>query len=625
MCGFIGVVSQTPFYTNQDIFSQHSKRLLKRGPDSSGFRSGYQERLLVQHYRLSVVDLSSFGNQPFENCNDSSSWISFNGEIYNHKELSIDLQLKGLKFLSCCDTEVLVNGLWSVGTEFLSRLSGQFAFAYISEKSDYLLLARDLLGEKPLYYIASDSKIVFGSDLLQVACFNRLPPKISKQRLAEYFVRGTFSNGNTPFEDVKLLRAGHYIEFDLRTLKSTAGETAYWKPRPVQLVSSIYGNIGLQKAALKPLLVDSITKTLSSDRKTSILLSGGIDSSIIAALASEVVGNIETYTVRFEHGIAGKDADIAAHLSQYLGSDHTEIFFGDLEPFILESIIPFLDTPITDPSILPSSLVYKAVSSKHTVVLTGDGADELFAGYNHYALVRKIEPYAKLLQQLPSLSLPFLSRLAPPSVRGRNWFRVFGSDISRANVPIRDLLFPNEIFRLTGFELSPAISALSCSSEYLLSALRVAMNSDLTEYLGELVLLKTDRASMMHSVEVRCPFLSRDIIDYSMNLPDHLLCNGNDRKLLLCKLADEIIPVPIRNMQTTKMGFSFSVDRLFRQQQWLSYLKDSISETNLPLNKKHIFNLVALHVSNKNYGSLLFSILMLVRWTKVHKISCHEH
>lgn len=620
MCGFFGVSSREPVLIKDSQLC--NARLSYRGPDGSRYYHSSDMLHHAVHYRLAINDLSSAGSQPFSTAEYRSCALIFNGEIYNFRELK-KLLNSSIPFYSSSDTEVLFRGLCEIGPSFLESVSGAFSFCFLDLSSQSVLLARDRFGEKPLYYRFDQSSLVYGSDSLQVAYYKRSSVTISKDSLVSFCINGNYGAETSFFDNVQQIPFGHFLKLDLNSFASSL--TCYFDPQREHIAQTSPSPHKAVVSApnyesLLHLLRTAVSRQLNSDRSSSLLLSGGVDSSIIAALASASSEQLNTYTVRFPDINDGAESLIARELATRLGTSHREINIGSFLPMDLDELLSRLDSPLSDPSTLPSSLVYREIASKHAVVLSGDGADELFGGYTHYSRILKLAKYRRLFSLLPKTPdvLKRVVNLFYP--QASKWLSIFGHDLSSSPLPVRNIFASKQLeWLIPGFPDSSVVASREFSEN--LTPLRIAMIHDMDSYLSRIVLPKTDRVSMANSVEVRCPFLDLDVIKFSLGLPDHCLASSSSQKIILNELADSILPSEVRSLQLRKYGFSFCVDTLFRRPIWIRAVRESVYESNLPINSVRFESILERQASGRQYGHQLFTLMMLSRWALIHNVA----
>lgn len=574
MCGIAGYI-QRPDAVDLNVIERMTLRIAHRGPDGEGYwRKPNQEwTVALGHRRLSIIDIAA-GQQPMGN-EDDSVQISYNGEVYNFALLRAKLLAQGHRFKTRSDTEVIIHHHEQHGPSGLIELDGMFAFAIWDQSNQSLLLARDRVGIKPLYYTSlPDGGIAFASELRALLQHPQVPNQIDPDGLASFFFCDYAHPPHTLIKNIFKLPPAHYLTWQNGTLAPPA---AYWRPpaprdnkRSTQL-----DPVELTKTVART-LEESIQSQLVSDVPVGVFLSGGIDSSLVAAYASK---HMERRPKTFSIGFADPQFDESAYarvVAEHVGSEHlVQTFDEEALLAMLDSVLDCLDEPIADPSILPTFLLSRIASQHVKVVLSGDGGDELWAGYPTY----KAHRYATIYQHVPEiirrgLIAPALSLLSSsdgyqsfewkakrftqrwddePSKRHLRWMS--NTDLPELQTALRNCdHWPAGIVAL----LSRLNTDKSCSSDLLNSILSL----DFQSYLPGSVLTKVDRASMANGLEVRPPMLANQFIDIAMTLPSTMKLNGNRTKFILRRIAATELPAKIVNRK--KKGFAIPLARWLR-------------------------------------------------------------
>ncbi len=569
MCGLAGFFG----CGDRADLERMTNALAHRGPDGSGYHVELDAPVFLGHRRLAIVDVAS-GHQPMWN-EDGQVGVVFNGEIYNHLELRAELIRRGHRFVSDhSDTEVLVHGWEEWGVDLPGRLNGMFAFAVYDRRQKCLFLARDRFGEKPLYYTARSGLFAFASEARALTAHPGVRRTFDRRALQKLFAYGYIPSPCAVYEGMHRLPGGHWLRFDLA---SERVETrAYWH-------FMIEPDDGLTDAD-EPRLVDELTglliqgarRRLMSDVPLGVFLSGGLDSSIIlAALASEQPGsNFDTFTI----GFVEPSFDESAHartVAEHVGSRHHERRLDmhkarDLIPGVLSA----LDEPLGDASILPTAMLSSFARENVTVALSGDGGDELFAGYDPFLALGPAAAYDKvvpgwghrglrrLADLLPishdNMSLDFKIRRSlmglsyPDNVRLPVWMSPLEPSEFRefCEEPVRYEDLYSEAIELweTGSGTNPVDRSLEFFTRY---------------YLQDDILMKVDRAAMMHSLETRAVFLDNDIVDFCRRLPNRFKLRGGERKYLLKQVARRLLPKSI--VDRKKKGFGIPLARWLKE------------------------------------------------------------
>jgi asparagine synthase (glutamine-hydrolysing) len=549
MCGICGIVSPAgEGGPDPEAVARMSRRLLHRGPDSEGVFGRGPVALAAR--RLAIIDLEH-GGQPIAN-EDGSVVVVQNGEIYNYRELKRELEDRGHRFATDCDTEVLVHLYEEHGDEFLERLRGMFAIALWDERRGRLLLARDRFGIKPLYYRVADGGLSFASELkamLELPGFSR---EIDPRAVAAYLAFNSIPAPLTIFTEARKLAPGHLLAWRDGELE----QRCYARPRPVDAEKVRPASA----EQLRETLRDSIRAHLVADVPVGVLLSGGVDSGGITALAAaESQAPLRTFSIGFEE--SGFDELARARLvAQRFGTDHHELIVRPDAAELLPKLVQAFDEPFGDSSALPTYLVSELAASEVKVALSGEGGDELFGGYYTYVADR----LAPRVGRLAALASPLIEAL--PSSDARVGFDYKAKRFARAASlpPLERHHAWKEIFSaqargaLLG-DRTPAWDPVSLYRErYAETAgaepLARMQDVDLGIYLVDDLLVKTDRSSMAHSLELRVPFLDTEVAELALALPNAAKVRGFAKKRLLRRALAPLLPRQV--VHGRKQGFS---------------------------------------------------------------------
>jgi asparagine synthase (glutamine-hydrolysing) len=554
MCGICGLVAGEGA-PDIDAVARMSGRLVHRGPDDDGiFREG---PVALAARRLSIIDLAH-GHQPIEN-EDGSAVVVQNGEIYNYRELKRELEGSGHRFSTDCDTEVLVHGYEEWGEAFVERLRGMFAIALWDKRRRRLLLARDRFGIKPLYYRQVGDELSFASELkamLEQPGFSRA---IDPRAVAAYLAFNSIPAPLTIFTEARKLPPGHLLSWEEGELQLRR----FARPAPVPAEEVRRGSAQALAAELREVLDDSIRAHLVADVPVGVLLSGGVDSGGIAALASRHVEEpLRTFSIGFEE--EGFDELARARLvAERYGTDHHELVLRPDAVELLPKLVEAFDEPFGDSSALPTYLVSELAVGEVKVALSGEGGDELFGGYYTYVadlLARRVGRLAALARPLAE-ALPSrtdrvgfdykakrFARAAalPPLERHHGWKEIF-SPASRAALagPGAASWDPLDLYRDRYAETAGA------------QPLARMQDVDLGIYLVDDLLVKTDRLSMAHSLELRVPFLDPAVAGFAFSLPTRMKVRGLAKKRLLRQALAPLLPREI--VHGRKQGFSIPI------------------------------------------------------------------
>jgi asparagine synthase (glutamine-hydrolysing) len=629
MCGIVGfLTSKAVNIPEYDILKKMQDVLIHRGPDDEGeYIRPLNDQgpfVFLGHRRLSIIDLSG-GHQPLSN-EDGTVWVVFNGEIYNFKELREALKGRSHRFRTHSDTEVIVHAYEEHKENCFQYFNGMFAIGIWDEKAKRLILARDRLGKKPLYYSFINGSFLFASELKAIMSYPSFSRKVDPLSLIKYLFFEFIPSPHTIFMDAKKIPAASYLIWDKKGIKVEK----YWSPFNPQRKGE---NLSEAEAELKmmELLKASVKRRLISDVPLGVFLSGGIDSSAITALAQkEVPGKVKTFSIGFEDP-SFDESKYASLASKHIGTEHHE---QTMKPTDLLNIIPnlpdILDEPMADASILPTYLLSKFTRSQVTVALGGDGGDELFAGYPTY-LAHK---FARLYERLLGFSQPmatFLANLIPVSDDNISFDFKVKKFLSGINYPdgIRnsvwlgsfsfpeneDIISPEIHKQFNRDRLVEEISLYDKEYPYDDPITRLQY-IDLRLYLQESILVKVDRASMACSLEVRAPFLDYELVEFIMGLPSRMKLRGLTSKYILKKAMGNWLPDEI--IQRSKKGFGVPIAK------WVKgplkelfgelFSADRIRQEGF-LNSEYVTNLYQEHLHNRRDNrKQLWTLLVWELW-----------
>jgi asparagine synthase (glutamine-hydrolysing) len=556
MCGIAGIVGPSDDgWIGCDVIHRMCNTLIHRGPDDEGLFVKNGAGLGMR--RLSVIDLAG-GHQPVFN-EDRKVWAVFNGEIYNFRELRRELESRGHHFRTHTDTEVIVHLYEDLGADCVHKLRGMFAFALFDERRRRTLLVRDRLGKKPLHYALSGDRLFFGSEIKAILAVAPELSAINPEALLQYFHFGYIPDPATAFAAIYKLPPGHLLEFERGQVRTRQ----YWDLPEFGTYSPRSEEECLEQ--LEEKLAAAVRMRLIADVPLGAMLSGGTDSSIVVALMARASSRpVKTFSIGFGHADFN-EAPCARLVAEKFGTDHHELI---LEPNVVETVETLaqsLEEPFADSSILPTYYV-SCLARKHvTVVLSGDGGDEIFAGYDRYQIHSRREKINKAPQWLGRLYRQHIYPRLPVSTRGRK----FAYNLS---LPARER-YVDMVSFLPDFERDiPLLSKQFCASvqhaenpqeimfRYFDSAqaddnLSRIQYLDTKTYLAGDILTKVDRMSMATSLEVRAPILDHVLVEWATGLTPQWKVRGHQQKYVLRKLAERL-GVPREVLHRPKRGFA---------------------------------------------------------------------
>ena len=610
MCGYYCIVSSDQI--NLDTSIKSLDLISHRGPDSQKYFLNNQRKVFMGFNRLSILDLRSEADQPMID-EESQRTIIFNGEIYNHDEVRKFLIEKNYTFKTTSDTEVLLKAydLWK--EDLLERLEGMFSFAIHDPVKNNIFFARDRAGEKPLFYLHNKKSFYLCSEIKPI--HNDSGKKdLSIDGLNHFFENGFTSKDISMIDGIKKLKPGHQAVLDINTLKLDIKR--YWNldKQIIKPLKNIKKQNTYYVEKLELLLENAVKKQLVADVPVGLMLSGGVDSSLIVATASKYFDKLNTYTVTFPDLQKYDESKHAQLIAKHFNTNHIELNAEEVEPEIFYKLVKHYDEPMVDSSMIPTYLLSKEIRKHCKVALGGDGADELFGGYSHYnrynflVKIQKFIPYP-LRDSIVSTALSLL----PKNIRGRKTLELFGKRLDKLEFNSANLF--NYEKRKKLFKDNTLLKKIVSEKKIISTDLiRSVTFEDYNNYLSEDILVKVDRASMACSLEVRSPFLDSEITKFAFHeVPSCLKVHKNQRKILPKMLAKKMLPKSFDYER--KQGFGFPVNELFRSGKWYNFLKDKInSDQNYFLDKKYCNQLLAQQAEGDNIGESLFAIALFLVW-----------
>ena len=626
MCGILGYsLDSSCEVFDKSILESAITKIHHRGPDNTGFWFNNDRHIGLAHKRLSIIDISHDGNQPMLNPH-SNMVISFNGEIYNYQEIKRELIALGYSFNSSSDTEVLLCGYEAWGCDMFKFLEGMFAFAIYDLKKKKLLLVRDGAGEKPLFYSLVNKSLFFASEIKALLDFNMIERDIDIDALNHLFSRGYSSNTQSIFSNILKLDAGNYLEFDIETRKTKISK--FWsleqkikESSPSKISNNLNSKYLINK--LENLLESSIDKQLNADVPVGMLLSGGVDSSLLVALAARNRNQLDTFTVKFADHAAYDESAHAKQIAEKFGCTHHEIEASSFHPSIFDELSEFYDDPIFDTSMIPTFLLAKSVSKHCKVAIGGDGGDELFGGYPHYNKLLSIQQKTKYVPLFLRKNIAaILSSFIPIGYKGKQTLSFYGADLLNHypniaefyNFDERKSIFNNQNIIIKKIGLSPCAQNLKQSN-----IIERGTFFDFQNYLREDLLVKIDRASMANSLEIRSPFLDKSLIEFAFTeIPSSLKVSKGQRKILLKQLAKKVLPTNFDLKR--KQGFSLPLRVLFQEPLWKEYFHQKVSDADPYIfNKNRIFKLINSLGATRNNEERVAGLIFFMCWVERFK------
>jgi asparagine synthase (glutamine-hydrolysing) len=619
MCGFIGYGSLKAI--NSDWLRGGLGKLSHRGPDAEGKIISEDGFVHMAHRRLSILDLSPAGTQPM--VDESRKFIiSFNGEIYNYQSLRNELVQKGHSFLTNTDTEVLLKSYIEWGVQFFSKIDGMFAFVIYDANKKKLILVRDRAGEKPLLYIKTQNQIRFSSELTALLEDKSLVRNFDPLGLQCYLTMGYVPPGVSIMSGISKLEPGYYIEYDLVT--SELNKTQYWTLPEFDENLKLSDNVIIDE--LEDLLIQSLRGQLHADVPVGVLLSGGLDSSLLAAMAVREVAKLKTYTISFPGEGKFDESLYANSIASYIQSEHATlpVDMGGIADIVLK-ICNGLDEPLADSSMIPMYLVSNLIRKECAVAISGEGADELFGGYGHYKRIINISLNSKLiplggLKKISSIAEKYL----PIGFKGRNFLKWASLDYQK-ELPINPIFFDslnknkrNPLNKLFMDEL--AVDFYKKSIVNGIDVLQSTTRTDFKMYLPGDILAKVDKMSMLNSLEIRAPYLGHKVIEYAFkNVPSNMKCDQTRRKIILQLIAKKYLPANFN--YTRKQGFSVPISRWIKKGgECRDLFYSTLLDKDSIYDQKFIRSLINGQEKGRSNGERIFSLVVLELWRKKYKL-----
>ena len=614
MCGIAGFLTHEQGDAD-GILERQLQALAHRGPDSFGVHA--RSHAQIGQTRLAIIDLET-GDPPIAN-EDGRIGVAFNGEIYNFKQLRRDLVGRGHMFSTRGDTEVLAHLAEELHPSDLAcALEGMFAFAIWNEQAQKLTLIRDRLGKKPLYYWASGGHFVFASEIKALFVHPAVPKNLNTAAIPAYVRYGYVPSPHTFFEGIKSVPPGHVLEVQ------PGGEPSleeYWRP-PLPGVDTSPLDVSIDAAAqgVRIRLEAAVERRLVSDVPIGAFLSGGLDSSAVVALMAGLHrGTVQTFTIGFEGESGFDEREEARRVASTLGTEHTEFVVRPDAIAIIDRLVTHNDQPFGDTSHIPTFLLAEHTRQHVKVALSGDGGDEVFAGYERFAAGLASQRFAGLPPQLTGVATAFARFLPSGSQRSRlRSLRRFLADANRG-LPASFMEWQGYVGRSTRerllgqkVDLGPNHEEVWCRSEGAPPLTRL-MDLNLGTYLLEDLLPKIDRMSMAHALEVRSPFLDRELLEFALRLPPELLIRRTTLKRVLRVAMKDLLPPT--TISGRKKGFGVPVGHWLRG-ELAKYLSSRLGTADARV-KSHLEGnavdaLVAEHLGGiDDHGEALWTLLTL--------------
>ena len=621
MCGLVGIASNRP-QADRDWLLVARETMIHRGPDAAGEWWSDDGRVGLAHRRLSIYDRSMAGHQPMHIAERGLS-IVFNGEIYNFHELRGELEKRGYVFRSNGDTEVLLAAYDAWGVSCLSKLNGMFAFSIYDAPRNQLFLARDRVGEKPLFYRIDDGTLYFASELKALMVHPALSRRIDAAALDCYLSMGFVPGDRCILEGYQKLPPAHALIFDLN-----CGSARIWRYWQLPELEPQTPASPMEEAELlnelDALLEDAVGRQLAADVPVGVLLSGGVDSSLVTAMAVRRSSQVRTFSIGFPGHGKLDETPHARLIARYFGTEHTELMAGPTTVDLIPTLASQFDEPVADSSMIPTCLVSHLVRQHCTVVLGGDGGDELFAGYGHYTRLLWLQSRAKYIPRLIKASAASMAtHLLPTGFKGRDSLQALPE--LRYGLPTLACFFDSDMRRqLMRHHPGYGLMAEKVRRERILGGydlLQRATRLDFSDYLAEDILVKVDRASMLNSLEVRSPLLDYRVVEFAFGrVPTNLKANNaGDKKILLKRLAKRLLP-PEFDFQR-KQGFSIPLTKwLQKNGPFRDFFWDVLRRPDCMFDRGAVQDLLNGQDRGFNNGERLFGLVMFELWRRQYSV-----
>ncbi|MGE6259423.1 asparagine synthase (glutamine-hydrolyzing) [Heyndrickxia sporothermodurans] len=612
MCGFIGCIHDQEVGlrdADRQLFKNMNNIITHRGPDDDGFYE--DEHIQFGFRRLSIIDLES-GHQPLTYENERY-WIIFNGEIYNYVELRNELIEEGLTFETSSDTEVILALYSHYKEKAVEKLRGMFAFTIWDKQEQTLIGARDPFGIKPFFYKEENNRTFFASEKKSILLAME-KEELNYEAAQHYMTYQFVPEPDTMTKGIKKLEPGHYF---IKKLGEPMKMHRYWKAafHPIQKSEDEFIK------EIRDVLFDSVNVHMRSDVPVGSFLSGGIDSSIIASIAKQYHPNIKTFSVGFEHN-GFSEIDVAKETADKLGVENISYVIKPEEYMKeLPKIIWHLDDPLADPACVPLYFVAREARKHVTVVLSGEGADELFGGYNIYREPESLEVFNKIPAVGKSL-LKALAKILPEGVKGKSF-------IERGVTPMEERYIGNAKM-YTEAEKKALLAQYKSGLDYTNITKQLYAETqgydpvdrmqyiDIHTWMRGDILLKADKMTMAHSLELRVPFLDKEVFKVASKIPTSLKTANNTTKYVLRKAAEGVVPDHVLNRK--KLGFPVPIRHWLRNEmnEWAKQIILE-SETDHIINKHYVLKLLEEHCQGKmDYSRKIWTVLIFMIWHAVY-------
>ncbi|OFW43817.1 MAG: asparagine synthase (glutamine-hydrolyzing) [Acidobacteria bacterium RIFCSPLOWO2_12_FULL_67_14b] len=623
MCGICGELSFSDDRpVSEPALEAMTATLQHRGPDHGAIYRSDEGTAGFGFRRLSIIDLRAAANQPIGN-EDGSVQLVFNGEVYNFQELRRGLVANGHQFRSNADSEVIVHLYEELGDRAIDKLDGMFALAIWDHRRRRLLLARDRAGKKPLFMWRDHTRVVFASEPKALLAHPELAIDIDEEAIPYYFLHGYVPHPQTLYRGVRHVLPGTVVTFDRRGIETTR---RFWQltfPASAQVPSSSRRQVALK---VRELVTAAVERRLVSDVPLGAFLSGGLDSTIIVGVMSRLMREpVRTFSIGFEGDEAFDETAIARDTARHFGTRHTEFRVRPSALDLIDTLVRHHDGPFADSSAIPTYVVSELTREHVTVALTGDGGDEVFAGYLRFGAALAAE---RVPGWVAALGGGVLAALPTPG-NERHWITRGRRFVKAARLPLQDRLafltgaFYDDLEELLDPGFAARLAPVDRGRHFQglggvdgASPLSRLLATNFHSYLHDDLLVKADRMSMANSLEARAPFLDRELMEYVAALPDDYKLHGQTTKAILREAFDDLVPEPVK--RGTKKGFGVPLDAWFRG-ELAGYMRDTLLAPSARLrayvSQPYVRRLAEEHAAGRaNHGHRLWTLLTFERW-----------
>jgi asparagine synthase (glutamine-hydrolysing) len=620
MCGIVGIASKLP-QAQRAWLTSGRDAMLHRGPDDAGEWWSRDGRVGLGQRRLSIIDLSMAGHQPMHDTTGSLH-IVFNGEIYNFLDLREELVAKGHAFVSHSDTEVILVAYREWGTECVSHFNGMFAFALFDAMRQTIFMARDRAGEKPLFYHHAGGVLRFGSELKALLADPSLPRRIDAVAMDCYLAMGYVPGQRCILQGFNKLPPAHGLLFDL-----ASGQTkvwCYWHLPVFQAGQKGPVDDVVLLDELEYLLEDSVRRQMVADVSVGVLLSGGVDSSLITAMAVRASSNVQTFTIGFPGHARHDETEHARLIARHFGTKHTELIAAPATAELLPRLAKQFDEPMVDSSMIPTFLVSQLVRQDCTVALGGDGGDELFGGYGHYSRLLWMQKRLNMIPRPIGEAVAFAAeKLLPVGTRGRNWLQGMAIDL-KSGLPLIasyfDITTRGQLLQGHPYFEERAESVRNARMPSDHDMIQRATRMDFFNYLAEDILVKVDRSSMLNSLEVRAPFLDYRMIEFAFSkVPSNQKTTLDDKKIILKRLCSRLLPPEFDRQR--KQGFAIPLVEWLKTGSFRSLFHEVLRDPQCCFNNHTVDDLLTGQDKGRSNSERLFALVLFELWRREYGVT----